>query len=500
MSFQSLKRLLTDRPYRGAVKSRLLLVVLGLVGVPLAAGQLARAAAGPEPNDIQDSLPAWSADGTRIAFERTAPSLQHTVTMSAAGKDLFVATSTGLFRGFVPGAATPPYLLVQQDDNTILTIGGRFAGPAAEVHGVEATASPDGTRLAYLRNGTLYVARLDTLTLNTFPVPVPGETAVATGVEPPSWDVTGPAWSPDGTRIAIASGSSLLLVNVDGSGSRVLVSGGNQNVNPSWSPDGATIAFERNDSPHWQIWTVPVTGTAAGRARLAVRAVQLPLPQFSPHSNAIAFIGDRQHAKGGATQYQFALYVKQLDGGVAHRLVDDVHPDSPPRWSPSAALVAVAARQECRRWGIYVGRPDAPSTFKRRSNTCRYDGTAAADTIHGSPYFDIINGLGGSDRLSGFWGNDKILGEGGDDTIVGDAGNDVLFGGRGNDVVSGGSGNGIIIGGPGPTGSTAGRATTSSKALTGSTTSQRTASMSGTDAGLLLDRLPAILRPQVRGA
>jgi len=431
------------------VKTRLLLVVLGLVGALLTAGQLARAAAGPEANDIQDSLPYWNADGTRVAFERTAPGLQHVVTMSASGKDLFVATFTGLVRGFVPGAATPPYLLVQTDDNTILTIGGRFAGPAAEVHGVDATASPDGTRLAYLRNGTLYVARIDTVALNTFPVPVPAETAVATAVEPPSWDVTGPVWSPDGTRIAIASGSSLLLVNANGSGSRVLFSGANQSVNPSWSPDGSTIAFERNDTPHWQIWTIPVNGTSHDAHAWLSGESNFRFPQFSPHSNTIAFISDKQHAKGGATQYQFALYVKPLDGGVAHKLVDDVHPYSPPRWSPTAALIAVAAGQECRRWGIYVGRSDVGSRFTRRSNVCRYDGTAAADTIHGSPYFDIINGLAGNDRLYGFWGNDKILGEAGNDTIVGDAGNDVLFGGPGDDVISGGSGNDIIIGGPG---------------------------------------------------
>ena len=449
MSFQSLKRLLTRRTYRGAVKSRLLLVALGLVGALLAAGQLARAAAGPGANDIQDSLPAWNAAGTGVAFERTAPSLQHIVTMSASGKDLFVATSTGQFRGFVPGAAVPPYLLVQADDTTILTVGGRFAGPAAEVHGVDATASPDGTRLAYLRNGTLFVARLDTIALNTFPVPTPAEAAVATGIDPPSWDVTGPAWSPDGTRIALASGSSLLLVNADGSGSRVLFSGANQSVNPSWSPDGSTIAFERNDAPHWQIWTIPVTGTQSDARAWLDGEANFRFPQFSPHATTVAFISDRQHARGGATRYQFALYVKPLDGRVAHKLLDDVHPYSPPRWSPTAALIAVAAGQECRRWGIYVGRPDVPSTFKRRSNICRYDGTAAADTIHGSPYFDIINGLGGADHLYGLRGNDKILGEAGNDRLVGDDGNDVLFGGPGNDVISGGSGNDTIIGGPG---------------------------------------------------
>jgi len=446
MSFQSLKTVLTNRAYRGAVKSRLALVVLALVSVLLVAGQLARAAAGPEANDIQDSLPAWNADGTRVAFERTkANGLQHVVTMTSAGKDASVVATNGVVRGIVPGSSTALEVLVQVGNETLLTIGGRLA---ADVPGIDATPSPDGKRLAYRRDDTLYVARIDAIPLNTLPAPVPAERAVATA-DPPSWDITGPVWSPDGTRIAIASGSSLLLVNVDGSGSRVLFTGDNQSVDPSWSPDGSTIAFERNDTPHWQIWTIPVNGTQFDAKAWLYGQSNFRFPQFSPHSNTIAFISDKQHAKGGATQYQFALYVEPLAGGVAHKLVDDVHPYSPPRWSPTAALIAVAAGQECRRWGIDVGRSDIGSRFTRRSNRCRFDGTAGADTIHGSPYFDIINGLGGNDHLSGSWGNDKILGERGNDTIVGDAGNDVLFGGPGDDAISGGSGNDVIIGGPG---------------------------------------------------
>jgi hypothetical protein len=431
------------------VKRQLLLVGLALVGLLVAAGQLARAAAGPGPRDIQDSLPGWNADGTRVSFDRTAPGLQHIVTMSAAGKDLYVASSTGVSRGFVPGSVDPAYMLVEANGETTLTIGGRFAGPAAEVHGVDAAASPDGTQLAYLRDGTLYVARLDSVKLNSFPIPVPAESAVASGIEPPSWDVIGPVWSPDGRQIAVASGSSLMLVRADGSGSRVLFTGENQSVNPSWSPDGSTIAFERNDTPHWEIWTIPVNGTQHDARVWLSGQSNFRFPQFSPHANTIAFISDKQHAKGGATQYQFALYVKSLDGGVAHKLVDDVHPYSPPRWSPTAALLAVSAGQECRRWGIYVGRSEVGSRFTRRSNLCRFTGTSGADRIGGSEYFDIINGLGGNDTLLGRDGTDALYGENGNDRIAGGAGNDFILGGPGDDRLYGGAGNDVIIGGNG---------------------------------------------------
>jgi RTX calcium-binding nonapeptide repeat (4 copies)/WD40-like Beta Propeller Repeat len=332
-------------------------------------------------------------------------------------------------------------VLVQEETDdmlgeTIVAPDSVRNAPLATLHGIDATASPDGKRVAYLRLNTLYVASIDGK----------NERSVASNIVPPSWDLAGPVWSPDGTRIAIASGSSLLLVNADGSGTRTLFSGPNQSVNPSWSPNGTTIAFERNAAPHWAIWAVNAEGS--GARELTAGAYNYRYPVYSPVSNAVAFISDQQHVKGGATQYQFALYV--LDpNNVLHKLVDDVHPYSRPAWSPTAALIAVAAGQECRRWGIYVGRSDVGSQFHRRSNLCRYDGTAAANRITGSPWFDIINGNGGGDVLNGYRGNDKISGEGGNDTILGGAGNDFILAGSGNDRIAGGPGNDVIIPGNG---------------------------------------------------
>ena len=168
------------------------------------------------------------------------------------------------------------------------------------------------------------------------------------------------------------------------------------------------------------------------------------LPQFSPISDTVAFLSNRNEVLP-----QYRLYTQTLDSTVPRRLVDDVDPASPPRWSTTAALIAVAARQECRRDGIYVTRSEIGSRVHRRSNLCRFEGTARANTITGSPYFDIINGRGGNDRLHGSGGNDAIYGENGNDTIYGGAGNDFIVGGPGNDTLYGGAGNDVIIGGNG---------------------------------------------------
>jgi hypothetical protein len=379
----------------------------------------------------------FSPDGVHVAFERQVPGGLNVLSMTSAGKEVTLAPAHGRLRGFVPH--TTHLLIEASDSQTLVITGSRYDGPLAALHGTDATASPDGLHVAYLRDGTLYVAAIDGS----------GERAVAMGVAPPSWDVVGPAWSPDGTHIAISSGSSLLLVNADGSGSKVLWSGLNQNVNPSWSADGTQLAWETNADAHWEIRLWSACNGCGARMLLTSPTANYRFPQFSPFEpNTLAFISDRQQVKGGATRYQFALYTQRL-GSAMHKIVDDVHPYSPPSWSPTAALVAVSAGQECRRWGIYITRPDVGSQPHRRSNICRFDGTPAADTIRGSQYFDLINGLGGNDVIDGSAGNDKISGNGGDDTIHGGTGNDFIFAGPGNDRIYGGPGNDTIIGGNG---------------------------------------------------
>jgi len=410
------------------VAKQLALVVAGLVAVLLIAGQLARATAGPGPNDPQDSLPAWSSDGVRVLFERTSRTFQHVLVLPAGHGAAALITDDGLLRGAIPHTTD---LLVQLGTTTLVS-------PVRRFEGTDASASPDGTRLAYLRGGALYVSAVDGA----------NEHAIASGIEPPSSDVTGPVWSPDGSRIAVAAGSSLVLVRADGSLQRAIATVGTANDNPSWSPDGTTIAFERDTGTHWEIWTAAAGCDFCASPLISDAATDNRFPQFSPFTNMLAFISDRQHARGGATRYQFALYVRDLFG-VTHKLVDDVHPYSPPRWSPTAALIAVSAGQECRRWGIYVTRPDAGSHPHRRSNLCRFDGTTGADVIKGSPYFDRIDGLGGNDTIYGGPGSDAISGNGGNDTIYGGPGNDFIFGGPGNDHIFGGAGNDTIIGGNG---------------------------------------------------
>ena len=56
----------------------------------------------------------------------------------------------------------------------------------------------------------------------------------------------GPRWSPDGTELAVADPTGVVVVQADGSDPRLVATPG---FNPAWSPDGGSIAFQRTVDP-----------------------------------------------------------------------------------------------------------------------------------------------------------------------------------------------------------------------------------------------------------
>ena len=76
----------------------------------------------------------------------------------------------------------------------------------------------------------------------------------------------GPAFSPDGKRIAFARlGLGIVSMNVDGSGRRVLTKNGRDSF-PAWSPDGKQIAFIRPAKSGWKV--VVMSASGAGQRQL----------------------------------------------------------------------------------------------------------------------------------------------------------------------------------------------------------------------------------------
>jgi len=89
--------------------------------------------------------------------------------------------------------------------------------------------SPDGTRLAVVRSGDIYLAdprgRIDDR---------------VTFVGSPSAD---PSFSPDGTKLVFERSGEIWTVNIDGSSPRRVATGDGRAADPAWSPDGGSIAW-----------------------------------------------------------------------------------------------------------------------------------------------------------------------------------------------------------------------------------------------------------------
>jgi Tol biopolymer transport system component len=155
----------------------------------------------------------WSPDGRRIAFDTATNGRNGSVTVS-----VYVMNANGSGKRRV----------ASWEQEYIRAWGESLAW------------SPDGTRLAIARQGSLYVLALKTGAMRRL-------TAPASGAD------LDPAWSPDGSRIAFAHAPGCgsicplqpYIVNVGGRGLRrlsalygELTCGG-----PLWSPDGRAIAF-----------------------------------------------------------------------------------------------------------------------------------------------------------------------------------------------------------------------------------------------------------------
>lgn len=187
-----------------------------------------------------DGQPAWSADGTKLAFA----SVYGIQVMNADGTGRYSVTTNPFHEepAWSPDGTKIAYSYESADDSEIHVVNVDGTGDVTISNHPDADFnpawSPDGSKIAFTRislednqyNYYLFVMNPDG-----------SDQVKLTG----GGFIRDPDWSPDGSKIAFA-GFGIEVMNADGSGrTRLMNTSSGQPRQPAWSPDGSQIAFTR---------------------------------------------------------------------------------------------------------------------------------------------------------------------------------------------------------------------------------------------------------------
>ena len=245
-----------------------------------------------------DAHPAWSPDGSRIAFESTVDGRRTIWVMQADGQGLrrlteLTGAAVETAPAWSPRGDRIAYASDRDGNSEIYVVGADGSGsrrltdnPASD--GVPSW-SPDGARIAFVsdRDGTpgIWVMRAD-------------GSAPARIVPGPADPGSKPAWAPEGRQLAFASDRDggdldIFVAPTDptdaGPPPTKLIASPGLDGEPAWSPDGSKLAFasDRDGSP--QVYVANRDGSNVVKVTTKARSYT---PAWSPDGRQLAYIYD----------------------------------------------------------------------------------------------------------------------------------------------------------------------------------------------------------------
>ncbi len=232
-----------------------------------------------------DRTPAWSPDGSRIAFSSTR------------------------------GGTAPDVYVMNADGSGVVRLSNALVGQ-------EPTWSPDGKRVAFSGfDGTssdIYVVNANGTGLQKL-TPTAGANEYH------------PSWAPRGGRIAYSrrewgsANSDIYTMGTDGSRSTRLTTDPARDMEPAWSPDGRRIAFvsNRGTSGYDDLFVMD----ARGRRQTPITAqIAAKLPAWSPAGDRISFTDETAYLNP-------EVAVVKADGTGYVNLTNSPAFDGEPSWA-----------------------------------------------------------------------------------------------------------------------------------------------------------------------
>jgi Tol biopolymer transport system component len=290
---------------------------------------------------FDDIQPAWSPDGTKLAFSRgigyQSGNLVH---------------SSIVVRTVASGAET-----------VIVNTDGVNFRPAW---------SPDGSRIAYVHGGASQ-SPLDLWLVN--PDGTNDHALTTTG------DSTQPAWSPDGSRIAYnkgPKGNEIWVIDVATRDTHVLSAAGD--FTPSWNPGSRILFTSTRDGGGKQVYVMDADGSH--QQRLSYDGGEDKYPSWSPDGTRVAYGRSTVPCDGPSgecalTQLAgFEIFVMRADGSASTRVTTRPVPETQfgesfPTWKPRpGVLTPLGAPSSVSRTAVVAGAavdrlPETGSSLRR---------------------------------------------------------------------------------------------------------------------------------------
>jgi Tol biopolymer transport system component len=234
--------------------------------------------------DTNEGQPAWSSDGTKIAFTGAGDLNEDG---SGGLGDIYVMDADGTNKANLTN--TPDFLENQP------------------------SWAPSGGQLTFVREvpGQIISEQQDIFVMDTDPA-----TNDAINLTQTDESEKHPAWSPDGAKIAFSGvrngGEEILTMDPDGQNEEILTGDGSDAFDeaPDWSPDGTKVVFQKQSQMGgccgpWEIWGVNRDGS--GHTNLTPTdlseddrpVTQHTGPSWSPDGSEITFTRTRPSVEGG---------------------------------------------------------------------------------------------------------------------------------------------------------------------------------------------------------